>query len=260
MEKAVYINKINNISDPDNLNYNRIYFGEEFCQWLLPAPKDFKKARIEAEKMKLEFTCVTPYFSENCIEKLEKLLNVLKSFPPCEIVVNDWGSLYFIHNYYPDFIPVMGRLLTKQRRNIPILPPEKLSTNEKKYLSILSVNLPVWKKFLKNYKITRVEIDNLLSGITTSFTSLKIKGSIYFPYGYLTTTRLCLFTHKKSWNKTRGYCPVECDEKYFRLKYPSLKKMKIFLKGNTQIFKNNILPSNLSSMGIDRIIYNDKLI
>ncbi len=252
MEKAIFISKINQISKKNCDGFDRVYFGEEFCQWNITDPDNFKEAQEKTKYLGIKFTCVTPYFTENGIKKLQKILNVL-SPTPCEIVINDWGSLYLIHQDFPQFIPIMGRLLTRQRRCLPITPIEKLSENEKKFISISGINTPIWGKFLKEYNVNRIEIDNLPGGISPILFFKNLKISIYYPFGYLTTTQSCFFKYnKKKWDEN---CRHKCLDKNFKLNYPSLK-MEIYLKGNTQFFRNDTLPDNLLELGIDRIIDN----
>ncbi|MBI5418305.1 hypothetical protein HZA55_10265, partial [Candidatus Poribacteria bacterium] len=199
MEKAIYLTRTNQIPKAED-NFDIIYFGEEFCDWLVPSPKDYLKAVTQSIDMGKKCSCILPYFTESNIDKLAKILNALKKFH-CEIIVNDFGSLFFIHKNFSNFTPVLGRLLTKQRRCIPINSKEKLLLREKEYLSTTAINLPV-EKLLKKYKIKRMEIDNLIGGIKPLSPDSNLKQSLYYPYGYLTTTHHCFFTYENGhWRK-----------------------------------------------------------
>ncbi|MBI5208214.1 MAG: hypothetical protein HY934_10585 [Candidatus Firestonebacteria bacterium] len=261
MEKVIYIKKIAQLSNIED-NINRVYFGEEFCQWILPSLEDFKNARKISEEKGINFTCVLPYFSESCINKLSEILKILSNYTSCEVVINDWGSLYFINKHFPEFKIILGRLLTKQRRGVPVISYDDIPLEGKKMLRTNCINSPYWINFLNHFHIERAEIDNT-HDLREHNIDLPLKWSIYYPYGYITTTRLCFYNYgKNGWQREkRGgtTCSRSCLGKNIRLHYPSFDS-EIYLLGNTQIYKSKSLPSNLSKYGIDRIIDNNKLL
>ena len=51
---------------------------------------------------------------------------------------------------------------------------------------------PIIRQFLIRNGVRRVELDNLLQGIALDFSNSGMSASLYIPYAYITTTRLCL--------------------------------------------------------------------
>ncbi len=67
MEYAVFISKVENLKYCDH-NFSRLYFGNEFCQHLLPSVLEMEEALnfIGA----LDFTFVTPYVTDEGLMRL----------------------------------------------------------------------------------------------------------------------------------------------------------------------------------------------
>ena len=121
MEKAVFTSR------PDMFHavrppYTRLYYGNEFCQRLLPSVSEVKMAVGLARARKVDFSLVTPYVTDAGLERLRKLFSFLSGTGiPIEIIINDWGVLWTVVRDYPRLKPVLGRLLTKQKR-CPTIP------------------------------------------------------------------------------------------------------------------------------------------
>ena len=115
------------ISNPSGLKYyqkdfTRIYFGQEFCERLLPSEDELEKVCVFSEKEGVPLTFVTPYVTDNGLLKLEKLIEFFaEKIPKTEIVFNDWGVFQFLEESFPDLKPVLGRLLNKQKRGPRIM-------------------------------------------------------------------------------------------------------------------------------------------
>jgi hypothetical protein len=123
-----------------------------------------------------------------------------------------------------------------------------------------NVDSYVLGNFLAKQGIKRIEFDNLLQGISRPNHSLK--GSLYFPFAYITTTRFCLIgsyeerVHKPL--RTISACNKECQDHTFKLQHKQMP-VELFLKGNTQFFKNERIPENLRELNIDRLIYQPEI-
>lgn len=253
MEKAALISNLDNLSliTPQN---QRLYFGPEFCQYLLPSPSELKKALNFAQKKNLSFTLVTPFVTDEGLKKLIPLWEVLKDWGKTEVVVNDWGVISFLQENYPEFSLVLGRLLSRQKRGPRLLnikdriPREMWDHFQRSYL-----DLPLVQNFLSQMGIQRVELDNLLQGIKRK---PKIPASLYYPYAYVTTTRMCLTNacdQRTQPLRSIFPCRKECRIYTFKLTHRNMP-VPLFIKGNTQFFRNEPLPSNLSELGIDRLV------
>jgi hypothetical protein len=256
MEKAILISEVKNLkyATPE---YSRLYFGVEFCQNLIPSVEDLNRVVEFISKNKMEFTFVTPFLTNAGIKKIKLLLNfITKVKPDAEIVINDWGLLGLITREYPGLNLSLGRLLSKQKRGPQILNLlGKVPEDMIRHFQQSNIDSSVLSNFLVSRHIKRVELDNLFQGISRPFPSLR--GSLYMPFAYVTTTRICLFSLRKD-NADRisrviSPCHKKCRERVFMLKH---KKMPadLLLKGNTQFFKNEQLPDNLEDLSVDRIV------
>lgn len=261
MEKAIFISKIGNLKYVTR-EYSRLYFGIEFCQNLMPSKEELGRILEFISKKEMDFTFVTPYLTNEGMKKIKPLLSyIIDVQPEGEIIINDWGLLEWIGQEYFDLNLVLGRLLTKQKRGPRILNLiGRVPDNMVQHFRKSNVDSLILTDFLISKQIKRVELDNLLQGISRPPHSLK--SSLYIPFAYITTTRLCLLSScEDKVNKPLraiSACNKECQKYTFRLAH---KKMPIdlLLKGNTQFFKNERLPDNLNDLNIDRIVYEPEI-
>lgn len=263
MEKALYITKVDNLKYWDK-GHTRLYYGMEFCERLIPPKEELNKIIKFVTEKKVGFTFVTPYVTEDYLKKIEYLLErVEKKAPNSEVVINDWGVLNVLNKKYGTLKPVLGRLLNKMKREPRVLNMlSKLSKECTTELKTPEVTVDSFKKVLKENNIGRIEFDNVLQGIESiNLKGYGFSGSLYYPFAYVTTTRLCL---TNSWG---GYdydrigifpCQKDCQKLTFKLEYKTLP-VPLILKGNTQFFKNEKLPTNLKGIGIDRIVYQPEI-
>lgn len=257
MEKALFVEEIKDLKLWSK-KYSRIYFGSEFCQRLIPSLGELKKIIDFCKRKNLAITFVTPFVTDEGLSKLKPLFSALnKNFPAAEVVVNDWGVINFLSRQYPEFGLCLGRLLNKQKRGprvakfIKSLPPAAVE-----YFSLPLGESVFDTDLAKKLNIKRVELDNLLHGIDRNHTD--IPASIYYPYLYVSTTRLCLVGlgfHEGGYKRKVNFkCARECRGFIFTLTHPEMP-VKIYLKGNTQFVKNTKLPSNMKDLNIDRVVY-----
>lgn len=260
MEQAVYLTKIDELVNL-NVQFSRVYFGNEFCERLMPKLEDLKETLRFVSKNDMKFTFVTPYVTNKGLRNLEQLLDyIANASPGCEVVFNDYGVLRILLNRYDGKLkPVMGRLLNKMKRGprlmnlIDILPEPTIE-----YFKGSSLDTPVFQNFLLKHKIKRVELDNLLQGIELNLTKHQIAASLYIPYAYITTTRACLAIncdiHGKEDEIGIFPCNKECQKYVFHLKSKAMP-IRLIRKGNTVFLKNDKIPQHLEKLGIDRIVH-----
>ncbi|MBS7647419.1 MAG: hypothetical protein QXR45_10840 [Candidatus Bathyarchaeia archaeon] len=261
MEQAVYITKTSELAKLASISYqfSRLYFGNEFCERLIPRLEDLREILDFVSKSKLHFTFVTPYVTNEGLRNLEKLLDyIIRRKPGCEVVFNDYGVLRVLLNRYRDGLkPVMGRLLNKMKRGprlmnlIDILPETTI-----KYFKGASIDTQVFQDFLLKNRINRVELDNLLQGIELNLKN-GISASLYIPYGYVTTTRACLAINCDVLGKEDEIgvfpCNKECQKYVFYIRSKAMPTVLI-RKGNTIFFRNDKIPENLEKIGVDRMV------
>jgi len=239
--------------------YQRLYFGHEFCQRLLPSVAGLKNALELAQSKGKTLTLVTSFVSNAGLAHVQKLLEVLAnekvSGETPEVVVNDWGVLHFIHRKYPHIPIVLGRLLTKQKRGPQILRIDRdIPESAVDHFRRSNVDVPVVHEFLAKMNVKLVELDNLLQGISRSG---GLPASLHYPFGYITTTRLCLLMNGDSNNKnlrSLGKCSLECRRYQVTLRHPEMP-VDILVNGNAQFFFNDRIPKNLEELNIKRLVY-----
>lgn len=283
MEKAVFITNTRYL-DAITREYSRVYFGTEFCQRRIPSEQDMDEAVEAAAASGAGFTLVTPYVTDAGLEKVELLCRRLSaSKERCEVVVNDWGVLRMVHSRFPNIIPVLGRLLVKQKRCPTLIrllqrkveaamivqaggnSPQRLGVQTKLprsldwyYKGSNAASVPVLQQYLQQCGVSRIELDNLGQGMRVSLPAKGLSASVYVPFVYISTTFYCLTagcdSGKESVDKRRP-CSQECQRYVFRLRHASMPR-DILLKGNTQFYRNEkISYAAWEKKGIDRVVF-----
>jgi len=288
MEQSIFITKISHLKYIKQ-KYSRLYYGNEFCERLIPTVRDLKRILSFVKKRGLDFSFVTPYVTNIGLDKLRILFELLKDKKVnCEVIINDWGVLNLINRKYPDLAPVLGRLLTKQkrgptvirlleRRNSPVRlikdsqnPTHRLIILGKKLPMALDpyykgsnvASVPIIHQFLSGQGIKRIELDNTAQGLFLELPRGKILASVYLPYVYISTTFFCLSAgcarKKKSLLKIKP-CQRECQRYIFKLRHRTMPKV-IFLKGNTQFYKSaKVSLRQLKHLGVDRLVFEPEI-
>lgn len=242
---------------------DRIYFGHEFCQRLLPTPESLLKAAERAAALKKHFTFVTPFVTDAGLRRVSELLAALAGAglpEPPEITVNDWGVLRLLHRQYPQWPAALGRLLSRQKKGPRIMNiKDRMPASALDHLMRANVDVPHISEFLRGMSVRRVELDNLLQGLRRAEGALP--ASLYYPYAYISTTRLCLLMAGDRPDKnfrSIGCCSQECLRYDVTLVHQQMPA-PLLLKGNTYFFRNDSLPSNLEELGIDRLVFQPEL-
>lgn len=287
MEKAIFINRPSQLNYVDS-EYTRLYYGQEFCERLIPSVKDLEGVLSFIRKKGIDFTLVTPYVTNFGLEKLKPLLGWLKIRKiKCEIIINDWGILRLVNREYLNLSPVLGRLLTKQKRGPNLIKLLKRQTqprlikdpqNQKiKYLIFQKKfpldldpyykgsnvsSVPIIHDFLTSQHIRRIELDNTGQGLFFELPRDQIAISVYLPYVYISTAFFCLAAGCDQNNKfflKRKPCSRQCQKYVFKLRHKSLHKL-IYLKGNTHFYKNSRFQlKEWEKIGVDRVVYEPEI-
>lgn len=256
MEEAIFITEVSELKNWSG-RYSRIYFGNEFCQRLIPTVEEVEEILNFTLSKDLRFTFVTSFVTDTALDSLQDLLNIIsRKTPNSEVVINDWGMLGIVRKH--NLIPVVGRLLTKQRRDPRILNLKGKLTEgaieRSKSVGIGSYLI----QFLKNNDVERMEIDNLPQGIKLrEYINLeRFHFSLYFPFNYVTTSRRCIFNdgcHQPE-GGVLSKCERRCRHSPVVLRHDAMP-LPLYLKGSTIFLENRKLPDSIAQEGIDRIIY-----
>lgn len=261
MEKALYITTTAGLGywTPE---YSRIYFGNEFCERLVPSSRELDEVLSFVKERRLDFSLMTGYQTNETLRKIKGLFDTVRATGmPAEVIVNDWGVLRVAREY--PFRPVLGRLLSKQKRGPRILTViHSLPETVRERFRECGVN-SCFADFLREANIGRVEIDNLLQG--TSFKgcgAVPIPFSLYVPFGYITVSRQCLYTYEERLSRPAagGRCAKTCTAQQYVLSHLDMP-VPLILKGNAVFFRNNDMRilENEGKGKIDRIVYEPEI-
>jgi hypothetical protein len=136
-----------------------------------------------------------------------------------------------------------------------------------------SITAPAYRKLLDCHGIEIVELDNVFQGIGVDFAPLGLRGSMYLPYGYVATGRVCMIgslhlTKEKKF-ATDGACQRECHDYVTELDYGASpheanSERKFFQKGNTVFYVHSDRMLSWARLfaagqGISRIVYQPTL-
>ena len=249
-----------------------IYYGQETCENLIPTVGQIQKVYEFCNTNEYRFTFVTPYVAPKGIVKLSGCLEYLNGLSEnIEVVVNDYGVLQLIVTRYKNLIPVLGRLLTKLKRDprftisgydIASSEIKKLKTvekNQQKVLQTASLDIKVYQDLLKEKGIARVGIDSVSQGLIKAvIKKWDFPVDLYWPWTYSTSGRNCaIAAHTqpgKSFHPTDEPCHFQCKEFDFAL--TSDKRMfKTLQRGNAVWINSESLWSDVLSSGFERLIY-----
>ncbi|MDD5630057.1 MAG: hypothetical protein PHU21_13395, partial [Elusimicrobia bacterium] len=236
---------------------SRLYFGAEFCERLLPDAAQLDAARDFAQQRRLAFTFVTPFVAEAGLAALQPLLERLAAAAggPFEVVVNDWGVFRQLTegSWKGALVPVLGRLLTKQKRDPRIAELPGLPEPAREHLRRCSADAPAFAAFLRERGVARIELDNPLQGLERGS---DLRASLYVPFVTVTTTRLCFMAGADSGPRELrrvAPCGRECRSYTATLRSRGMGR-DLILKGNTQFYENPDLPKDLEVLGVDRLV------
>jgi len=269
-EKSLFVSTEKEIKE----EFDRLYFGNEFCEKLIPDRDTLERWYGLSKKKKKAFTFVTPFVTDAGLDKLGPLFSFLDAQEDVEIVFNDWGVLRLLRQHFTHLIPALGRLLTKQRRDPRIsgiltntqkatvtknqkgriiVFPKKVPPSLLEHFQASVINVPIFQKFLLSQRIRRIEIDNLIWGMNLVVPP-EIGVSIYFPYGYVSTTRAC-------WKISLSPRPCKkvCKKYFFRIKEESLP-VPFYSIGNTVFYRSDRIDfEKLKHLKNLRIVYQPRL-
>jgi hypothetical protein len=258
MEVAIHIN-ISNQCQPEEIkthlgalyqsnfsfeelptNISRIYIGDEFCFNRRPTLTSLKKSYLFAEKNGLKITLLTPVLTNEGIEEFAKLFDFINEVDPhAELVINDWGVLAFIRNKYPSFKISLGRLLNKGFKDPRLTDPDKaaaISEGTKQLLNQSTFDLVTYQKKMLEMGVLRLERDIMPYATTIPKSSHMIKTSIYLPFGYITSGRVCWIASFGQQAREKfvpgNICTQPCNDISLNLKDSNVS-LKVIQSGNT---------------------------
>jgi len=237
---------------PELTDYQRLYFGTEFCSWAMPPVREILAARRVAQAAGLAFTLMTPVLREETLAELAMLFEALAADwqDEDELLISDLGTVEVVRQYLPEAQIILGRALSGQKRG-PRIEALQLSTEAAEYFRQGSWYGQAAVRLLSEIGIQRVELDNLLQGIAPL--PHQLIGSLHLPWLMVTSSRNCPFHRNKSGRR----CSVGCGEA-FRLRTPQTRH-PLLQAGNSQFIENRTIPPDLDVLRIDRLVEHSAL-
>jgi hypothetical protein len=259
------------------IRFSRLYFGNEFCERLIPGAADLRRAAGAAAARGLGLTFLTPYVTDAGLERLRPALDLLAARPAdgVEVVANDWGLVHLLRRDYPSLRLVLGRLMNRMLRDPRVthyLASAPAPEEAHRALRQSGVTAPIFRRFLARLGVERVEFDHLPQGLDMDFRQLGLAASLYLPYGYIATGRVCMIgsLHLPAAEKfdVESICRKECHLYTFSFEYsnsPYDNRDQEFLeKGNTYFFHQDAgmiasAAELVERLGIGRIVFESGL-
>ncbi|SDU41058.1 hypothetical protein [Desulfobacula phenolica] len=228
--------------DEARSSLDRIYVGDEFCPTRLPTPQELSCLCGFTEQKNLSLTLLTPVLTDQGIEHCTPLFDRLNQWnPEAEVVVNDLGVLFFLKKQYPNFQLSMGRLFNRGFKD-PRLKDKDFAASEEMggLLNDCSFRHENLQVLAENLGVHRLEQDLLPYADPGFVTPSRLKTAVYFPFGYVTTGRVCFTAglNQTPGNRFRlaGKCSSPCATQSLLLKHSNLA-FKLFQNGNTIFYQ-----------------------
>jgi len=253
MEKAIFLSPRRTLAG-ELSGWDRVYVGNEFCERLLPEEdsiRDVLDKRGDAATMSL----VTPYVADGGLRKVMELVERFVSVETVfdEVVINDWGVLRETRG--TGCKRVLGRLLVRQLRDPRILRWREKMPDKLVRVNELSVN-ETFIEFLLDEGIERIELDTVPADLSSVQGRMRV--SLYKPYTYITTTRLCPVANIADRDDSVLYVPKTCSYECVGHVYVLKEKVMgrdLYLFGNTIFFRRDDAEDEDGLSAFDRIVH-----
>ncbi len=167
----------------DGRAFDRLHFGNEFCERLIPDRESLKRALAASEAAGMELALLTPQVGDDGMKRLGSLFQLLPD--GTEITVNDWGVLRLLQEDYPGLRPVAGRQLCKMIKD-PRLPAPVWTR-----LSKHGVYSRGFQDLLARFGVGRLELDVPPFAESSDFGPTDMELAVHAPFGYATKGRVC---------------------------------------------------------------------
>lgn len=209
MERALYIdNRCDSVEMKNLKTYDRIYFGNEFCDIHLPSKQQIDQITNISS---LPLTLVFPILSETAFKNAVELIEYVNEADVNvdEIVFGDWGLYYYIISRNIDIRPVAGRILCKNKRDIRMNDFDRSVLLTKQGIDALTAPTEIhYVEYYNKLNIDRMEVDSSCSSLTERISDISI--TIWQPWNILAVGRICPFANHWKTYKITTVCNAEC--------------------------------------------------
>lgn len=258
MELALMITGTYMLKKINKLDYNftRLYYGKDFCSNNTISIKEIEILINYCTKYNKDLTIVTPIIKYLNIDSYCEIFDYMVSNSyRCEVVVNDWGLLYFLKDRYKNYFTIsLGRLLNRIKKSpqiVNILP--KLNKQSKESLMTSSANYISTIELLNEYGISSIQYENIFQENYID-NNVNIERHILYPYVYVTSSMGCISTnlYNEEESDNSKLCSKICEQGKLTIYNPDVGCTSILL-GNSKFYINKNIPDNINTF--DRFIY-----
>jgi len=282
MEYVAHLHAVTRLAESgwDVEAVTRLYFGQEFCDQLIPTPEDVCNAYYIARQYGWAFSLVTCVVTDAGLaawmDNVEALLHAADAAggDDIEVVVNDWGVLRRLRRQYPTVRPVLGRMLVKQKRlgefpqHMPAPCMEEIDTtmdellrNQGSAWRNLNLTIDGWREHLRSQGITRIDLDMTPQGVDLDTAGWGFAFSTYYPWSYLTSGRSCptagLVDVVRRYKPVDKPCPRVCRHANANLANLAIDPAPILHRGRVVMVFNDVFaaPYLNGTVPVDRLVY-----
>ncbi|MBN2482674.1 MAG: hypothetical protein JXD21_00565 [Candidatus Omnitrophica bacterium] len=252
MEYALNIQHIDQCDLWDD-RYQRIYFGDEFCNENIPSVDDTKRLMDFCSQHALRMTLVTPFLTDRGVDAYAGIVRLLSGCQglDLEVVLNDWGFLPLCRESGVKIS--LGRLLTHQPSDPRLGTHRRPGKNISEKWQRIPVNT-YFTAFMKEQHIERIELSNTALGVAKEqLDEMPFSFSLHVPDVYLTLTRYPLFSGRdrfKIFSGSGASLPEEIVIAIKNIETP------IFIRKNAFFYKNPHFEAyDGEDHPVDRIVY-----
>lgn len=237
MEKAINLTHLDNIDKIDISKFDRIYYGAEFCERLIPSSKSFKIVFKKIRRLNKNISLLTPPVTEAGLKKLKLIFPLLEDTD--EIIVNDYGVLNMINKEFKNKIHI-GRIIGRTLlRNLNTFDNIDLV---KEYMTLLGTN------------ISGIEVDFFNANDVTQKNRWITNFSLYRGPFFWSVTRRCAFNKNSKWLDKFCDCNYECLKTKAIIRNTATNN-KFYLDGNKILNAEKILKREINYSLFKRITY-----
>ncbi|MBI2895061.1 MAG: hypothetical protein HYY06_16010 [Deltaproteobacteria bacterium] len=252
---------------PGSSGATRTYFGNEFCERLIPSPPQATAAVRRAGEEGRAITLVLPVLGPAAFERAAQVLDaVARAAPGTEVVANDWGVLRRAASD-ERLVVVMGRCLNRTIRDprLPVHVGEQMPPAAREALRGGPFRSRAFRALRERYRVSRLEIDVPPLGIAEAAFPDDLPLSVYLPFGFVASGRICVFAaaHRPDGPERMsvGECRYECATASLLLTGgQAANGLELRLRGNTVFYRHDArleaeALAAASRFPIDRVVW-----
>ncbi|MFB6085942.1 MAG: hypothetical protein ABEJ84_03920 [Halodesulfurarchaeum sp.] len=246
VETAVFTDDVSTLAALEE-DYDRVYFGNEFCDKRLPDPEAVTDAYDYCTEQGLDMTLVSPIMTPMKTSAVESILEAVEPFTSdLELVFNDWG-VYQLATEFGDFEDlVAGRTMSGQKRapEVSHLTGDTDITLEdggavvtdgvREHFKKSIVNVPYARDHLEDLGVGRIELDVLSHDMYDE--DVQFSTSIYYPWNFVTVKRWC------QESTSAPLCDENCADVVFSLDNQPVTPERLYRMNNAIFTYNEDVP------------------